>query len=231
MGKPHTGFAEDKCNNGQEKIRKDCYNCQRIRQGRRREENRKGSEKRASLWRNLQEQCHRAARRPHEEDKTSSYQDGFREQLYRGLNHSKTKWKLKSARFRKTIFVKNKMERKQKTKVEARKHEAPKKSQENKAIVNTKIEKHVGTRGRLFEGIVTKKFPRRIVLEFERMIYVRKYERYARLKTKIHARLPDSMEKIINVGDLIRVHECRPLSKIIHFVVVQKIKDASEVNK
>ncbi len=122
------------------------------------------------------------------------------------------------------------MERKQKTKAEAKKNETQKKSQEEK-LANAENERRVGTRGRIFEGIVTKKFPKRIVLEFERMIYVRKYERYAKLKTKIHARLPDSMEKNINLGDLIRVHECRPLSKIIHFVVIEKIKDAVEVKK
>ena len=79
-------------------------------------------------------------------------------------------------------------------------------------------------RGRVFEGIVTKKFHKRITIEFERMIYIRKYERYANSKTKIHARLPVCMEKEINIGDLIRIQECRPLSKIIHFVVVKKIK-------
>jgi len=122
------------------------------------------------------------------------------------------------------------MERKQKTKAEAKKNEPGKKgSQSNVAVAGE--ERRVGTRGRTFEGIVTKKFPKRIVIEFERMIYVRKYERYARLKTKIHARLPDFMEKNINLGDLVRVHECRPLSKIIHFVVIEKIKDAVEVKK
>jgi ribosomal protein S17 len=122
------------------------------------------------------------------------------------------------------------MEKKQKTKAEAEEKKAYKKSQEGK-IANAKDEIRVGTRGRVFEGVVTKKFPKRVVIEFERMIYVRKYERYARLKTKIHARLPEIMEKEINIGDLIRVHECRPLSKIIHFVVIQKIKDATEVKK
>ena len=38
-----------------------------------------------------------------------------------------------------------------------------------------------------FEGRVTKKFPTRIVIEFERMIYSKKYERYYKSKTKIHA--------------------------------------------
>ena len=119
------------------------------------------------------------------------------------------------------------MEKKQKTKVEA-KHKIEKTTNlANAGIVNERV----GTRGRIFEGIVTKKFPKRIVLEFERMIYVRKYERYAKLKTKIHARLPVEMESQVNVGDLIRVHECRPLSKIIHFVVIEKLKDVSEVRK
>lgn len=123
------------------------------------------------------------------------------------------------------------MEKKQKTKAEAGKNETPKKSHEHTMSANAGDEIRVGTRGRVFEGVITKKFPKRIVIEFERMVYVRKYERYAKLKTKIHARLPEIMEKDIKVGDLVRVHECRPLSKIIHFVVVQKLKDASEVNK
>ncbi len=83
-------------------------------------------------------------------------------------------------------------------------------------------------RGRIFEGKVKKKFPRRVVIEFERMIYVKKYERYAREKTRIHARLPDCMKEEINVGDIIRVQECRPLSKIIHFVVIKKVKSGGE---
>ncbi len=120
------------------------------------------------------------------------------------------------------------MERK--PKAEAKKNKAPKERQKEN-IAGASNENKFTTRGRIFEGIVTKKFPKRVVIEFERMIYVRKYERYAKLKTKIHARLTDSMEKEINVGDLVRVQECRPLSKIIHFVVVQKLKDVSEVNK
>lgn len=83
-------------------------------------------------------------------------------------------------------------------------------------------------RGRIFEGEVMKKFPKRVVIGFERTIYVRKYERYKKSKTKIHAWLPSCIEEKINKGDLIRVQECRPLSKIIHFVVLEKIKGANE---
>jgi small subunit ribosomal protein S17 len=86
------------------------------------------------------------------------------------------------------------------------------------------IHGNLKTRGRFFEGTVIKKFSKRVVIEFERMIYVKKYERYSKGKTKIHARLSDCMIEGTNVGDCIKVRECRPLSKIIHFVVVEKIK-------
>jgi len=90
------------------------------------------------------------------------------------------------------------------------------------------IHGNLKTRGRTFEGRVINKFHKRITIEFERMIYVKKYERYAKSRTKIHARLPVCMEKDINVGDLVQIRECRPLSKIIHFVVCKKIKSGKE---
>ena len=83
-------------------------------------------------------------------------------------------------------------------------------------------------RGRVFRGTVIKKFPKRIVIVFERTVYVRKYERFAKSKTKLHARLPDCLAETINVGDYVEIQECRPLSKIITFAVVKKIKDKEE---
>jgi small subunit ribosomal protein S17 len=81
----------------------------------------------------------------------------------------------------------------------------------------------ISTHGRTFEGIVTKKFPKRIVIEFERTVFMPKYERFYKKKTRLHARLLDSMAADINVGDRVRIKECRPLSKIIHFIVDKKI--------
>ena len=83
-------------------------------------------------------------------------------------------------------------------------------------------------RRKIFKGTVVSKFPKRVAIEFERMVYVRKYERYSKSRTKVHARLPECLEDQIKVGDLIKVQECRPLSKIIHFAVVEKIKDKEE---
>ena len=83
-------------------------------------------------------------------------------------------------------------------------------------------------RGRVFEGKIIRKFQKRVTIEFERMIYVRKYERYKKSKTKIHARLPDCMKDEFNLEDHIRIQECRPLSKIVHFVVIGKVRQKAK---
>ena len=86
-------------------------------------------------------------------------------------------------------------------------------------------------RGRIFRGTVIRKFPKRIAIEFERTIYIRKYERYAKSKTKLHARLPDCLANDVHLGDYVEIVECRPLSRIISFVVVKKIKSGTEGKK
>ena len=90
------------------------------------------------------------------------------------------------------------------------------------------IHGELSARGRKFEGVVIRKFPKRIVIEFERTVYVRKYERFAKAKTRLHARLPDCMAGEINAGDYVEITECRQLSKIISFVVTRKIKSREE---
>ena len=85
-------------------------------------------------------------------------------------------------------------------------------------------EKKLKMRGRVFQGKVIKKLHGRVTISFERMFYIRKYERYEKRRTKLHARLPDCMKDDIQEGDLIKIAECRPLSKMIHFVVVGGVK-------
>jgi len=84
----------------------------------------------------------------------------------------------------------------------------------------------VGTRGRVFKGNVTKRFEKRVVVEFERTFYIPKYERFTKRNTRLHARIPEGMK--VEVGDQVKVRECRPLSKIIHFIVVEKLKEAGK---
>ena len=87
-----------------------------------------------------------------------------------------------------------------------------------------KTKQLVVTRGRTFQGYVTKAFQKRAVIEFERTLYLPKYERFLKDKTRLHARVPDGMS--VSVGDYVKVQECRPLSKIIHFVVIEVVKKA-----
>ncbi|MEM4271515.1 MAG: 30S ribosomal protein S17 [Candidatus Pacearchaeota archaeon] len=103
-----------------------------------------------------------------------------------------------------------------------------KKQKKEEAEISANNE-NFSTKGRTFEGFVIKKFPKRIVLEFERTVFVPKYERFYKKKTRLHARLPDSMKDAINVGDYIEIAECRPLSKIIHFIVIKKIRSAESL--
>ncbi len=84
--------------------------------------------------------------------------------------------------------------------------------------------KSLKLRGRTFEGIVIKKLPGRVTIQFERMLKVKKYERYEKRKTKLHARLPDCLKHEIEVGDLIEISETRPISKTIHFVANKLIR-------
>ncbi len=92
---------------------------------------------------------------------------------------------------------------------------------EVKAKVNEekKIVRTISIRGRAFKGKVIKKFPHRVVVEFERTVRVAKYERFSKKKTKLHARIPEGMQ--VHEGDLVKVRECRPLSKIVNFIVIE----------
>jgi len=116
---------------------------------------------------------------------------------------------------------------------EEKKTEQEKKNKISKSCEDNQCPVHgrLRARGRNFQGIVIRKFPRRITIEFERTIYVRKYERHMKKKTRIHARLPDCMQESIQIGDYVEIKECRPLSKIICFVVVKKIKSAAGERK
>ncbi len=93
---------------------------------------------------------------------------------------------------------------------------------EKKKVEKKAEEKNlVATRGRIFKGNITKKFGHRAVIEFERTVKVPKFERFTKKKTRLHARIPQGME--VQIGDLVRVRECRPLSKIVRFVIIEKM--------
>jgi len=118
-------------------------------------------------------------------------------------------------------------------KAKMQKQEENKERKENVSCADKQCPIHgsLKTRGRTFRGKVIKKFPRRVCIEFERTIYIRKYERYMKERSRIHARLPDCSKDAIKLGDYIEIRECRPLSKIIHFAFIKKIRGEDEINK
>ncbi|MEM4719660.1 MAG: 30S ribosomal protein S17 [Candidatus Pacearchaeota archaeon] len=79
----------------------------------------------------------------------------------------------------------------------------------------------LSARGRIFQGIVRKVQEKRVVVDFDRITYIPKYERYMKKKTRLHAYVPMCMSDKIKIGDLVKISECRPLSKLIHFVVIE----------
>lgn len=82
-------------------------------------------------------------------------------------------------------------------------------------------------RGRIFKGIVIRKFSDRITIELERTVYLSKFERFMKKKTRIHSRLPEKFSDV-QIGDIVLVQECRPLSKMIHSIMIEKLTSKEE---
>lgn len=68
--------------------------------------------------------------------------------------------------------------------------------------------------------VVSNKARRTVVVEREYAIFVRKYERLAKKRSKLHAHLPECMNVL--PGDIVRLKQCRRLSKTKHWVVLGK---------
>lgn len=105
-----------------------------------------------------------------------------------------------------------------------------KKNEENgaaSAICNDKrcpLHGQLSVRGRKFKGQITSIYLKNAAVEFERFVYVPKYERYAKTRTKLHAHVPDCMAEAAKEGTIVEIGECRPLSKTIHYVITRIIE-------
>jgi len=75
-------------------------------------------------------------------------------------------------------------------------------------------------KGRIFSGTITKlSGTKTVTLEFLRQFYLQKYERFEKRKTRIHVHNPPCIS--LKVGDAVKVMECRPISKMKNFVVIE----------
>lgn len=80
----------------------------------------------------------------------------------------------------------------------------------------------VRTHGRAFTATVkSARASKTAIVEWERRYFVPKYERYERRRTKINVHNPDCINA--KPGDIVRITECRPISKTKHFVITERL--------
>jgi small subunit ribosomal protein S17 len=67
--------------------------------------------------------------------------------------------------------------------------------------------------------VVSDKMQGSVVISRDYLHYVKKYKRYEKRSSKIHAHNPSCLG--VKVGDTVKIAECRPISKTKKFVVVE----------
>lgn len=93
--------------------------------------------------------------------------------------------------------------------------------------INCPIHGSLKVRGRTFKGKVIKsKMKKTVSVEWKTKNYFPKYERYLINTSRVKAHLPECIE--VDVGDEVKIRECRPLSKTKKFVVVSKDNESSK---
>ena len=76
-------------------------------------------------------------------------------------------------------------------------------------------------RGQVFEGVVSGiGMQKTITIERNNVRYMKKYERFEKRTSALSAHLPSCIGDV-EIGDTVRVMECRPLSKTVSFCVVE----------
>ncbi len=76
--------------------------------------------------------------------------------------------------------------------------------------------------GKIFTGrVISTKMQKTAVIEFERQSYLPKYERYEKKRTRLKAHNPECINT--KEGDIVRVSNCRQLSKTKNFVIIENL--------
>ncbi len=85
---------------------------------------------------------------------------------------------------------------------------------------------HLSARRKILDGkVVSAKMAKTVTVERDYLHYVPKYARYEKRRSRIMAHNPPCLE--VREGDRVRVAECRPISKEVAFVVVEKLAPSS----
>ncbi len=86
--------------------------------------------------------------------------------------------------------------------------------------VNCPFHGSLPVRGQVITGkVVSDHMMGTVVVARNYLHYVRKFNRYEKRSSKLHAHIPPCISA--KVGDMVKIAECRPLSKTTSFVVVE----------
>jgi small subunit ribosomal protein S17 len=103
----------------------------------------------------------------------------------------------------------------------------PKKSCDD---INCPFHGTLSLRGHALEGIVVSdKMEKTIIVRRDYLNYVPKFKRYERRRSNVAAHSPPCLE--IKIGDKVKLAECRPISKTVSFVVIEKLEEGSSGSK
>ncbi len=81
---------------------------------------------------------------------------------------------------------------------------------------------NLSVRGRQFVGtVISAKMRKTAVMEFDRLQFLKKYERYEKRRTRLKVHNPECINA--KEGDIVKIIECMPLSKTQNFVIVQQL--------
>jgi small subunit ribosomal protein S17 len=79
----------------------------------------------------------------------------------------------------------------------------------------------LSVRGKTMQGtVMSDKMQKSVVVEIDYTKYFPKYERYARMSSRITAHSPSCIDA--HTGDKVTIAECRPISKTKNFVIISK---------
>lgn len=79
-------------------------------------------------------------------------------------------------------------------------------------------------RGRVLEGVVVSaKMDKTVIVRRDYIHYIPKFRRYERRRSRIPSHNPPCINA--KEGDRVRIGECRPISKTVSFVVIEKLEE------
>ncbi|MFP4118859.1 MAG: 30S ribosomal protein S17 [Candidatus Woesearchaeota archaeon] len=85
--------------------------------------------------------------------------------------------------------------------------------------------KTISVRGKTFVGtVVSDKMNNTVLVEWERRVPIRKFERYEKRRSRVPAHNPDEIDA--KEGDVVRIKETKPLSKTKNFIVTEIVSKA-----